>query len=43
LKDFFEDKTYPKLKLLEKLGYALGIVGNNEFFFGMTFHTLATK
>jgi hypothetical protein len=33
LKDFFEDKTYPKLKLLEKLGYALGIVGNNDFFF----------
>lgn len=33
MKDFFEDKTYPKLKLLEKLGYALGIVGNNDFFF----------
>jgi hypothetical protein len=34
LKDFVEDKNYPKLKLLEKLGYALGIVGNNDLFFG---------
>ncbi len=33
MKDFVEDKNYSKLKLLEKLGYALGIVGNSNFFF----------
>jgi hypothetical protein len=34
LKAFVEDKNYPKLMLLEKLGYALRIVGNDDFILG---------